>query len=286
MRKVFLALLLIVFSKAMIAQPFHRELAGFALGQWKTIPSSVLGKPYLTDTTSIGINYEAFHHPISEKAVIVFEYSEDKKPTINSIHFSMMQSSEDAGFMGLEFGMHATAIKKKIGAPSDIVGIGEYGFRWDYENSNFFLELDQNNKLWGVKIFEPKANILAPQNRNVVPSIQPFLLATKAGSNESLIDLLAPNLQVVSNQKSFYFLNAWNIEKESDMSNILKEIRNAASKTVFIDTLSPKSFKQSLIPTAAGMPKYNQVFKQISPFKELHWAFQCGKYRLVYIRID
>jgi hypothetical protein len=286
MRKVLLALLFIVFSKAMIAQLCHRELAGFALGQWKTIPSSVLGNPYLTDTTSIGINYEAFHHPISENAVIVFEYSEDKKPTINSIHFSIMQSSEEAGFMGLKFGMDAPTIKKKIGVPSDIISIGEYGFRWDYENSNFFLELDQNNKLWGIKIFEPSSNNLPSQNGNVVPSIQPFLQAAKAGSNESLLDFLAPNLQVISFQKTYFFLNAWNIEKEFDKSPILGEIRNAANKTTFIDTLNLKAFKQSLIPTTNGIPKYQQIIKQSSPFKELHWEYLGGKYRLVFIRID
>jgi hypothetical protein len=286
MRKVYLALLLIVCSKVMIAQPFYRELAGFAIGQWKSIPNDVLGKPYLIDTTSIGISYEAFNHPISEKAVIVFEYSEEHKPIINSIHFSMMQSTEDAGFRGLEFGLHATAIKKKIGVPSDIVSIGEYGFRWDYESSNFFLELDQNNKLWGIKIFEPKANLLAPPNKNVVPSIQPFLLAAKGGSNESLIDLLAPNLQVISFQKTYYFLNAWNIEKEFDNSPILAEIRNAATKTSFVDTLNFKTFKQSLIPTPNGLPKYQQIIKQSSPFKELHWEYLCGEYRLIFIRIE
>lgn len=285
MRKLLFALLIIVFGKATIAQPFQRELAGFALGQWKTVPSLVLGKPYLTDTTSIGVSFEAFHHPIAENAVIVFEYSDDINPVISSIHLSIMQSLEDAGIMRLEFGMDGTKIKKQIGNPSDILSIGEYGFRWDYENSNFFLELDQNNKLWGIKIFEPKDYNLAIQNRNLVPSIQPFLLAAKGASNEILMDFLAPNLKVVSFQKSYNFLYAWNIEKENN-SPILAEIRNAAQKTTFIDTLSLKSFKQTLIPNPNGMPKYQQILKQTSPFKELQWAYDCGKYRLVYIRIE
>lgn len=280
-RNIFVLLLSLVtfFGFGQVAN-YQLTLAGFALGQWKNIPSQVLGKPYMADTTLLGVNFEAFKHPAGKDMVLVAEYTSGTNSVISSLHLSSWESNQHTGFLGLEFGMNQEQVKKILGKPSDILSIGEYGSRWDYENANFFLEIDLKGKLWGIKVFDKPGNAINTGNLPL-PSFYGFIQALKESNNRVFWEQVAPQLVVKNGKKEYRFNNAWNLETEFDQSGLLKLLTQVQCKLAASDTLNRKVCVQSLLPKVNQPPAIQVVFKNNCGFNELIYEAVGDKYRLV-----
>ena len=82
----------------------------------------------------------------------IFEYSANQPKKIWSIQLYDSQNNLCSDFKNLTMGCSKEKVVKEIGYPDNIININEYGFRWEYLNTNYTLEINLEGKLTSIKI--------------------------------------------------------------------------------------------------------------------------------------
>jgi len=172
------------------------DLNGFRLLQFKTAPENTFGKPYKTFKTAYS-TVEAYL--FDSDAYMIFEYYNDLPNNITSIQLTG-HTDKAIPFKGLVLGADVKKVEDALGKPSKIEKIdspkvSEYSF----ENTNYSVEIDENNKLYSIKISLTK-DINQKHNEPFKAYDELKSLIIKKDIN-AVIEMLRPDVEIYKNGK-------------------------------------------------------------------------------------
>ena len=142
-RKIITAFLLLLMLSKVNGQTKVTDLYGFRLGQYRETASNEFGKPFLQDKFEDGFEYEVFLVKPDTSLYMVFEYAVEQTDIIWSIQISGKNTTTDIGFKGLRLGADKKQVEQILGKPENKEDAGVYGKRWDYEKTNYSIEISK-----------------------------------------------------------------------------------------------------------------------------------------------
>lgn len=160
------------------------ELYGFHIGQTRESVKEKLGSPAFKDVFEDGFEYEVFFlHPDSS-AYLFFEYAVGYLDIVWSIQVYGTDPNLPVGFKELKMGIDKSQVEKKIGKPDEVVDVGKYGVRWEYERRNYSFEINPEGKLTSIKIKDKmpgtqEADDVINQMPEEVQSVFDYILHTE-----------------------------------------------------------------------------------------------------------
>ena len=153
--KIMKPILLLIFGffiivlKPVYAIENQISLNGFYLHQYKTVALSTLGKPF-RQIERKDSKVEAFL--VSQKGYMVFVYLDSTPHNIFSIQITG-EAPKMIPFVGLILGDDEEKVRKILGKPDSKTPIPQPKVnRWNYDKKNFSIEIDENGKLYSIKI--------------------------------------------------------------------------------------------------------------------------------------
>ena len=153
-------------------QTFYSELYGFKLGQFREAAKFELGNPFQYGKYEDGFVYEAFLLKPDTSLYIVFEYASRDTNIIWSIQVSGNNSTTDIGFLNAKLGLDKSQTKYIFGNPTTIEDIGDYGQKWDYDKTNYSLEVSTEGTLSSIKILDNSHELFPSPDLTKIPSFQ------------------------------------------------------------------------------------------------------------------
>ncbi len=223
------------------SQTIVRDLNGFRLGQYRAVSHRELNAPDEQGQNSPEIRFEAF--VISEEPVLymVFQYHKDEPELIHSIQITGADGKHDPEFRGLRLGMTPGEVEKVLGKPSKKASVGEHGTLWEFDKTNYSVEISTANKLSSIRIFDRPAG--APDQK-ALPKFPDYVKTLQAGTNSELSALLAPDLELFEAGESKVFERAMKTEIASDSSGIFAAVRRLAKELSSVDTSKPDQYEE------------------------------------------
>ena len=174
------------------------DLNGFRLGQYREVPYRELGEPDQQGDSTEDIAYDAFLISEEPTLYMVFQYQRASPKIIWSIQITGENSKHDLGFRGLRMGDSPSVVEKQLGKPSKKSDVGEHGTRWDFEKSNFSIEINKEKRLSSIRIVNSR-----PQEPDLkrLPKFSDVRKDLESAANAELAELLAPVLLPKSTNK-------------------------------------------------------------------------------------
>lgn len=239
------------------AQEFVNELNGFRLGQFRKTSENEFGAVLEKGKFDDGYEYQAHIVSPDSTAYMIFEYAPEDTAVIWSIQFTGTNSEMDPGFKGLKLGMPASEVKRIAGRPGSKESAGEYGDRWEYEHTNFSFEIDLDGRLSSIKIMNvyPKENTKVPD----LPSFENTLHALTSGDNETMMEALAPGIEIYTDNQTLFFTRSARHERSTDASGIFKTVRELMNGLDQVDINDQEQFSMDMRVALGQDPMW--VFK-------------------------
>jgi len=186
----------ILFYTPIYAVTMQTDLNGFRLWQFKSVVETSIGKPDKTLTTN-NSNIEVYI--IDDDCYMVFEYLKNYPENIFSIQITGF-SEKNLPFMGLEIGDDISKVISLLGKPSSTEVIESPKVTsYDYEGCNYTIEIDNNGKLYSIKIFITKD--MLTKSDNSFKSWDELKSAIVAKDINKIITLLRPDVEIYKNNK-------------------------------------------------------------------------------------
>jgi hypothetical protein len=222
--KRFLLIILISIPLICNAQELITDLNGFRLGQFREVPKNEFGIILKSDKFEDGFEYDAFLATQDSSVYMIFEYAKSDLNIIWSIQVTGTKNGYDCHFKGLRFGMTSKEIIKILGKPDSIVDIGEYGNRWEYDNTNFSIELNPKGKLSSIKIINKSDEFYPEIDLKKIPSFIQYSNILESRDKKAISEILAPDIEIYKNDSTYYFRNSIENEINNDNSSLFKLI--------------------------------------------------------------
>jgi len=270
--------LAIINSFTALCQNTVTSLYGFQLEQYRETTMGEFGKPYQQDQHEDGTQYDIFVIKPEGALYMVFEYLPGQPEAIFTIQVTGTDVAANLRFKGLKLGDTAARVTEILGAPTDKSPIGEYGERWDYSTENYTVEISPEGKLASVKIKnmfpenKPDASKLPDFKRDILPKLT-------SKKNADIAQLLAPDVEVASNNKLFYFTQSFDTEIKQDKGSVYATIKQQAKGLDKINTSSTDSYDENM-RLVEGMDPLHviKINDKNSTIKEIVFKFMNGKW--------
>ncbi|HCW09151.1 MAG TPA: hypothetical protein DGG95_17480 [Cytophagales bacterium] len=196
------------------------ELGGFMLGQYRTAVHNELGRPIKKIKTDDGWIYE-FHNFKKDTSVYgLFKYPSWDTLRLFAIQINGHRYEEMHPFKGLKLGNTKEEVKSIFGdfESKQIIENPTVTVQY-YKHKNYSLEIDQNNKLYGIQIF---GSILGNKTRDVSPSFESFKQTLNSKNTDSLLQYLMPDIEIYVNNKVIGFWGSARKEFQRRDSELVK----------------------------------------------------------------
>lgn len=233
MRIVFVFLILFIGKGSFAQVKGELELGGFLLGQYRKAVHNELGPPLQRINTDDGWIYE-FHKIKPDTSVYaLFKYSAKDTLRVYAIQLNGRFYPEMHPFKGLTLGSNVREVDSALGNynRTDTIDNPSVIVRY-FEGVNYSVEIDQQNKLYGIQIF---GNILHEQPKSTFPEIKPFQNAVHFKNVDSLVYWLAPDVEIYAHGKVTTYQGSARREflnSESEFVNLLLGVQPSV-RTVF-----------------------------------------------------
>ena len=239
------ACIALIFSVTALAQNHITSLYGFQLEQYREVTRGELGDPYQQDEHEDGTQYDVFMIKKDGSLYMVFEYLPSQPESIFTIQITGADANADLRFKNLHFGDNAAAVEKALGTPTEKFDVGEYGERWDYNKDNYTLEINPQGKLSSIKIKNrfPESKDEAENLPDFKKDILPKLTSQKNGD---IASLLAPDVEVTSNEKLFYFSQSFDTEVKQDKGKVYTAIKFEAVGLGKVNTSKIENYEENI----------------------------------------
>lgn len=254
------------------AQTVITDLYGFRLGQYRETATNEFGKPFEQDTFEDGFKYEAFLLQPDTSSYMIFEYSKDQPDIIWSIQISGYYSTMDVGFKGLKLGLDKKQVEAVLGKPDDKEDIGTYGETWNYEKTNYSIEISKAGKLSSVKIRNTYSGEQVDASK--LPKFANVIQLMSSKNNADIGSIVAPGIEIYYKGQTLFFGKSFKTELEKDESKIFQTIREL-SKGLTSDL---KSIEENLRILVGETPKHVIKIKKGHAIKEIVFEYINGKF--------
>lgn len=283
MKNNILGIILLITSYG-FSQDLLSELNGFKLNQFREVPTSEFGEPLQKKTFDDGFEMEIFLIKPDSTAYMVFEYANWDKNIIWSIQLYGDDKDLKPDFKNLKMGMFKENIIEKIGKPSDIKSVGEYGEVMKYENTNYSLEINKQNKLSSIKIKNLYSKYYLKPKAEKIPSFE-FILEKLKGNNQKISKILSPGIEVYKDNKVIFFENSWRNEVENDLSGIYSLIRESIVGLEKVNTSDLDEYEENMRLTLNQDIKHVLKFKKHPKIQEIVLKWELGEYLIWEIQL-
>jgi len=280
MRKLLLLLILSLTIQAQ-GQQFQFDLYGFKLGQFRDAAKNELGKPLQSGKFEDGFVYEAFLLKPDSSLHIIFEYAAKDTNVIWSIQVTGFNSSTDIGFKNAKMGIEKPQIENLLGKPSTIKEIGEYGQKWEYDSTNFSIEVNPKGKLSSVKISDKSHDLYPSPDFNKLPSFELVQKTLNSSNNEDILNLLSGDVEIYIKDSTYSIRKSFKTEQEKDYSKMISIIRKISKDLSTVNPKNEKEYFESMRIALGQDPKHVMKFPKGHTIKEIVFKYYGGKY-LIY----
>lgn len=269
-------LLLLLSIYRVNGQEIVTDLNGFRLGQFRETATNEFGKPSQKDKFEDGYEYEIFMIKPNSSLYMVFEYAAEDTNTIWSIQVTGTDNSTDIGFKNLRLDMDKKQVENLLGKPSQKVNIGEYGERWEYENTNYSVEISTKGRLSSVKIKNTYADEKPDLNKlPVFKNIVSWLLVS---NNSNIAAILSPGLEIYYKDNTIRFKKSLQNEIKSDYSKVFKTIRQLSKDLGKINVSDSNVYSESVRIILGQNFMCVMKFKSGTLIKEIVFRYENGEY--------
>lgn len=267
-------------------QNFFFELYGFKLGQFRNAAKIELGQPFETGKFEDGFVYEAFILKPDSSLHIIFEYSAVDTNLVWSIQVAGDNSTADLGFRNLKLGINKEQIEQILGKPSKREDIGEFGEKWDYDKTNFSIEVNKKGKLSSIKILDNSHDLFPKQDLNKLPTFENIQKTLNTGSNNEILDLLCGDVEIYFKDKTYTFQKSFKTESKNDYSKLISVIREISNDLSTVNTKNEKDYMESMRIVYGQDSKHVMKFGEKHKIKEIVFNYFGGKYLIYEINAD
>ena len=271
-------LLLFVFSAKAQEQKYYQEIYGIKLKQFREVPHNEFGKPFQTGKYEDGFQNEIYLLKPDRSLYMIFEYHPKLTDQIWSIQISGNDSNADLGFEDFKFGADKSLIEKKFGKPSEIVDVGERGERWEYQKSNFSVEINTQGKFSSLKIRDISDEVYGTPDVKKIPRWGDVLKILTSGDNEKIANLLAPDMELYSSGKTLFFEKSLKNEIASDHSKIFSTIKELSKDLKKVDTKNSAEYEENMRFTLGQNIKHVIKLKKGQKLKEIVFKYEWGEF--------
>lgn len=254
----------------------HLDILGYQLGQFREAISMEYANPVKSERYEDGYEYEIYLVRPDTSAYLMVEYAPNRTDVIWSLQLSGKNNRVETGFKNLKLGDEMGRVLEVLGEPSSKKSIGAYGEQWNYDSTNYSIEISIDGKLSSIKIRDLGMDELP--NVNEVPSFETFLKKINVDSHVELAQFLAPGIEVNVDGKLYFFKRSIKREIESDFSevfSILKKLRVGLNK---INTKDKNVYEESMRLTMGHNPKHVIKIKKNHPIREIVLEYTNGEY--------
>lgn len=272
------SVLIFAFTINVQAQEYFTDLYGFRLKQYREAPLNEFGKPFKSDKFDDGFEYDAFLLKPDGALYMIFEYAADQTDIIRNIQITGTDASADLGFRNLRFGTPATEVEKHLGLPSNKVNVAEHGTRWEYDKSNFSVEINTEGKLSSIKIKDISDKAYPTPDFKKIPRFDDVLKVLTTGSNSEMAKLLAPDVELYNAGVTTYFQKSLKNEIANDYSKIFATIRELAKELKIVDPKNPAEYEENGRLTLGQSPKHVMKFKKSGKINEIVFKYEWGEF--------
>lgn len=276
LRKTILAISLLILSKVGFTKEMVTKLNGFQIGQYRDVARLELGDPIKKEKYEDGFEYEIFLLKPDTSLYMIFEYSPANLQLIWSIQFT--GKAGVAGFKNLSLGIISADVERLLGKPSRIVDAGEYGVKWEYNATNYSVEIDRLGNLSSIKISDD-SNTLFPINElSEIPSLAVIVKLLRSDKNEKIAAALCPDVEVSVNGKLYSFNRKLQHEVDNDASTVFELVRELIADCSKVNTKDPSAYAESIRVVEGQNPLHVIKLKKNTRIKEIVLRYQFGKY--------
>lgn len=265
-----------------IGQSFYTDLYGFKLGQYRETAKNELGNPIQYGKFDDGFVYEAYLLKPDTSLYIIFEYAARDTNIIWSIQVSGSNSTTDVGFKNATLGIDKIQTEKLFGKPTSIEDIGDYGNKWDYDKTNFSLEVNTKGKLSSIKVLDNSGELFpSGPDLKKIPSFDDIRIILSSNNNEEILKLLSGDIEVYKNDSTYYFKKSFKTEQNTDYSKMISLIKEIAKDLSTVNTKSIDEYEENMRLTYGEDTKHVIKIKKGHVIKEIVFKYYGGQY-LIY----
>jgi hypothetical protein len=268
------------------AQEFVTELNGFKLGQFREVPSNEFNTFFQSDKFEDGFEYEAFIINPDSTVYMIFEYAPSDLNINWSIQVTGSKVGYDCHFKNLKLGMSSKEVTKILGKPSSIEDAGEYGKRWEYENTNYSLEINPQGKLSSIKIIDQSDEFYPNIDLRTIPDFAQYSKILQSNDKKMISELLAPDIEIYKNDTTYSFKYSFDNEIENDNSELFQRI---GEMSILIDQINPidtLQYEENIRLVLHQNPMHVAKFHVNENFSEIVFKWRFGHYLIWEMKIN
>jgi len=279
MRMLIIALRIVMSVPAATALPNEMitDLRGFQIGQYRDVAKNELGEAMKKDKYQDGFEYEIYLVNRDTSVYMIFEYSPADLAIIWSIQLTGRINYE-ADFKGLKLGVDQSRVIEILGSPSRKENIGKYGEKWEYDGTNYSIEINTRGKLSSVKITDASSTLFPKLDANKIPTFGYVTDILKSKSPSKVKELLCPDVEISVHDSIYFFKNSISEEIKKDHSGIFKLISNLSADLEKINTSKVDEFEGNIRVATKQDPMYVMKIKKGNGIKEIVLKYRFGKY--------
>jgi len=286
MKILYLNIVLLSLSLLVNSQEFQKDLNGYRLGQYRDVPKNELKTLLQNDKFEDGFEYEAYLAAPDTSVYMIFEYAKNDLNVIWSIQVTGSQPGYNFNFKGLRFGMKTDEVIRILGKPSDMVDIGEYGKRWEYNNTNYSVEINPKGFLSSIKISDLSNEFYSHIDISKIPSFEYYTEIFKSGDKNIIGDILAPDIEVYKSDSVYYFKKSISREVKTDESGIFTLINEMNEKIKSVNPKDSLQYEENIRLVLDQNPMHAAKFRINNVYSELTFKWMFGKYLIWEMKIN
>lgn len=284
--KRLLLIILIVIPLFCYGQEFVTDLNGFRLGQFREVPKFEFKTILQSDKFEDGYEYDAFLVTQDSSVYMIFEYAKSDLNIIWSIQITGVKAGYDCHFKGLKFGMTSKEVVKILGKPSTIVDIEKNGKRWEYDNTNYSIEINPNGKLSSIKIINKSDEFYPEIDIKEIPTFTQYSNILESSDNKAISEILAPDIEIYKNDSTYYFKNSFDNEIENDNSRLFRLINEMSHLIKQINPSDSLQYEENVRLVLHQDPMHVAKLHLNGNYSEIVFKWIFGRYLIWEMKIN
>lgn len=277
MKRLFTTIILSLLpTTILLATELIVDLRGFQIGQYREVVKNELGEPIKKEKYPDGFESEIYLISPDTSVYMIFEYSPSDLEIIWSIQLT--GKTYDTDFKRLNLGMDQLRVIKILGAPSRKINAGEYGEKWEYDGTNYSIEINKTGKLSSIKITDDSYEMFPEVDASKIPTYAYVANTLKSKSNAKIKDLLSPDMEIYSGDSTYFFRNSISEEISQDRSGVFKLINKLSRTLEDVNTNDINEYEENGRSTLGQDPMHVIKIKKGQIIKEIVFKYRFGKY--------
>jgi hypothetical protein len=255
------------------------ELNGFLLGQYDSAPDGQFGKPTQVTKTEDGWIDRAYVFDKDHAGYMAFKYPSHDSRRMLAIQIAGRAGTQMAFFLGLRVGDDKSKVVTAVGSPSAVEHETDYPVDlWKYKGRNYSFEIDRGGKLFSIQIMGYDGFAEGPAR--AFPDIESFRKAVVGRDADTLMNLLAGDLEIYQGEQTYTFSKAARSELENSDSKVTRLLlgEKDSIRAAFVgEKFEPDT--QLRVYTKAS-PGSVVKFEHSKILREVVYKFEAGAWRI------